>query len=109
MRGRGAYVRNVTVQNVRMRNIKTEAIQITTHYGSSTVAPSSMVPPVFGDLTFENIICDGAGRSIQLEGLPEKPLGRITISHCVFNTKKTMSTQDANDVVVTDVKDLVVK
>ena len=110
MRGRGSYVRNVTVRNVRMRNIKTEAIDVTTFYGaSSTVAPSTVVPPVFGDFLFANITCDGARQSVALEGLPEKPLGRITLEHCVFHAKKLMTRQDAGDVVITDVQDQVVK
>ena len=56
----------------------------------------------------KNITCDGARQSVALEGLPEKPLGRMTFEHCVFHTKKLMSRQEADDVVVTDVKDEVI-
>jgi polygalacturonase len=109
MRGRGSYVQDVTVQDVKMRDIKDEAIQVTTFYGSSTVVPSSQTPPLFMDFTFEHLTCDGARQSVSLTGLPEKRLGRITIEHCVFNTKKLMSEQDAGDLQVIDVKDTVVK
>lgn len=79
MRGRGGYVRNVLVENFDMEEIVREAVQISMHYGSSTAVPASDEPPVFSDIKISGVRCQRAGAGIELRGLPESPMERISL------------------------------
>lgn len=45
MRGRGGYIKNVTMENIEINEASKEAIQINMFYESSTVIPKTQLPP----------------------------------------------------------------
>ncbi|WP_460686742.1 glycoside hydrolase family 28 protein [Niabella aquatica] len=88
-RGRGGLVEKIYARNIQMRDIVQEAIffdmtyavtfatdgvrKIDTTFGETT--------PVFRDMQFENIICEGAKKGIFIRGLPEAPIQNIRIKN----------------------------
>ncbi|MGC4234679.1 MAG: glycoside hydrolase family 28 protein [Niabella sp.] len=88
-RGRGGLVEKIYARNIQMRDIVHEAIffdmtyavtfatdgvrKVDTTFGETT--------PVFRDMQFENIICEGARKGIFIRGLPEAPIQNIRIKN----------------------------
>lgn len=88
-RGRGGVVEKIYARNIQMRNIEQEAIFFDMHY-AVTFATDGVRKidttfgegtPVFRDMEFENIVCDGAKKGIFVRGLPEAAIQNIRIKN----------------------------
>ena len=77
-RGRGGVVEDVRVSNIVMRNIKEEAVIITTFYEKSEPEPVSERTPVFRNIRLSGLTGDAKNREAELSGLAELPLGKHT-------------------------------
>ncbi len=94
-RGRGGLVENIYARNLAMNNIVDEAIFFDLFYsvtfatdGVRNTSPElSEATPVFRNMVFENIVCNGAKKGIFIRGLPEMPVSGITIKNCTLNSK----------------------
>ena len=107
-RGRGGIVENIFIDNVAMTDIKTDAITFNMYYGGKSVAemladgdnpdnvtkmPITEETPIFRNIDIKNIVCNGAGRAMEFNGLPEMPINGIRLlniniiakSDAVFN------------------------
>ncbi|MDO4296636.1 MAG: glycoside hydrolase family 28 protein [bacterium] len=99
MRGRGGYVRNLHFEHIKMGEVEREAIQISMNYGSSTSVPASKIAPTFCDFSFEDISCNHAAVGLELVGLPESPLKKISFHNLrlIADVKeKTSDTEEIN-------------
>ncbi len=94
-RGRGGVVENIYARNLAMNNIVDEAIFFDLFYSvtfatdgvRNTNPELSEATPVFRNMVFENIVCNGAKKGIFIRGLPEMPVSGITIKNCTLNSK----------------------
>ncbi len=93
-RGRGGVVEKIYARNVQMRNIDQEAVFFDMHY-AVTFATDGVRKidttfgegtPVFRDMEFENIVCDGAKKGIFVRGLPEAAIQNIRIKNTTLIT-----------------------
>lgn len=75
--GRGGYVKDIKIENILMKNIQKEAIDITMAYPSSTSIPFSKVPPIFKDFTFKNVQIEKANTAISLIGLEDSLIENV--------------------------------
>jgi polygalacturonase len=95
-RGRGGIVENIFIDNVSMTDIKTDAITFNMYYGGKSVAemladgdnpdnttkmPVSEETPIFRNIDIKNIVCNGAGRAMEFNGLPEMPINGIRLQN----------------------------
>ena len=102
-RGRGGIVENIFVKNVSMTDIKTDAITFNMYYGGKSVAemladgdnpdnvtkkPVDETTPIFRNIDIRNIVCNGAGRAMEFNGLPEMPIDGITLQNVTILAKK---------------------
>ena len=93
-RGRGGIVENIFIDGVSMTDIKTDAITFNMYYGgksvaemladgdrpdNTTVVPVDETTPVFRHIDIRNVVCNGAGRAMEFNGLPEQPMDGITL------------------------------
>ena len=91
-RGRGGVVENIYIKGVSMSDIKTDAITFNMYYSGKSVAemladgdnpdnstkmPVTEETPIFRNINIEDIICAGAGRAMEFNGLPEMPIDGI--------------------------------
>ena len=112
-RGRGGIVENIFVKNISMTDIKTDAITFNMYYGGKSVAemladgdnpdnvtkaPVDETTPIFRNIDIRNIICNGAGRAMEFNGLPEMPIDGINLQNITILAKK--------DAVFTNVKNV---
>lgn len=93
-RGRGGLVEKVYARNIQMRDIEQEAIFFDMHYAVKFATDGERKvdttfgegTPVFRDMQFENITCEGANKGIFIRGLPEAPIRNIRIKNTQFLT-----------------------
>ncbi len=107
MRGRGGTVGNVFFENIRMANLRLEAIVLSMFYGSSTAGSRSDTPPVFRDIHIKNVTCESAGVALAIRGLPERPIERVVLENLQVNAVKGIRCQDADDLTLDSVSGVV--
>ena len=102
-RGRGGIVEKIYIKNISMTDIKTDAITFNMYYGGKSVAemladgdnpdnvtkvPVTEETPIFRHIDIKNIICNGAGRAMEFNGLPEMPIDDISLNDITILAKK---------------------
>ena len=121
-RGRGGIVENIFIDNVSMTDIKTDAITFNMYYGGKSVAemladgdnpdnttkmPVNEETPIFRNIDIKNIVCNGAGRAMEFNGLPEMPINGIRLqniniiakSDAVFNNCQNIKQRNVHIIV----------
>lgn len=110
-RGRGGVVKNIYARNLYMKDILQEAIFFDLHYfvkfatdGERDTRPLvGEGTPVFRNMVFENIICNGAAKGIFMRGLPEMPVRNITIKNSKLYTDVGAELTDVADITLDQV------
>ena len=96
-RGRGGVIEDVRVSNVVMRQIRREAVVLTTFYEKSAPEPFSERTPVYRNIRFSGITGD-ARVAADLTGLAEQPLQGISFTDVQLDTTTGFTIKDAEDV-----------
>lgn len=99
VRGRGGVVENIWMEDIKMSNIPTDAINFNLYYFSKTVAedpltgemivekiPVSETTPAFKNMYFKNIYVDGAQQAVKIMGIPEMPVENIQFKNMVLRS-----------------------
>ena len=107
MRGRGGVVENVHFENIRMVDIRQEAIVLNMFYGSATVAPISDAPPVFRDVRIRNVTCESAGVAVHICGLPEQWIRHVVLERVRLNAVKGIRCQNVDGLALSDVSGII--
>lgn len=96
-RGRGAYIEDVRVANIVMRNIRDEALVITTFYEKSSPEAVTERTPIFKNIHISGITGD-ARIAADLSGLTEMPLDGISITDFNINASTGIGMLDVKNV-----------
>lgn len=99
VRGRGGVVENIWMEDIRMNNIPTDAINFNLYYfgkslsedkltGEVTVdkVPVSEETPVFKNMYFKNIYVNGAAQALKIMGIPEMPVENIQFQNMIIRS-----------------------
>ena len=112
-RGRGGIVENIYIRDISMTDIKTDAITFNMYYGGKSVAemladgdnpdnttkvPVTEETPVFRNIDIQNVVCSGAGRAMEFNGLPEMPIQGVNLKNIVIKAKKDASFTNVENV-----------
>lgn len=117
-RGRGGVVKNIYIDNIYMTDIIAETVLFDLHYnGTSAVdamekgqpAQVELIPvdegtPAFRDIWIKDIVCNGAGRAMYFNGIPEMPVRNINIDGCAIKSTRGIEINWAEDVTMTGVE-----
>lgn len=103
-RGRGGIVRNIHIEDIVMTDIPAEPLLFDLHYGGKSAleaaedgassgfdieyVPVDETTPEFRDIFIKDIICNGAGRAMYFNGIPEKNIAGIRIENCRIVSEK---------------------
>lgn len=111
--GRGGLVKDIYIENIRMKNIKEEAILFTTYYEDMPAgksAPNSNGGevedgkiPHFTNFHISNVVCEGAETAISMTGLPGTPVDSIYLENVNITAKKGFVSTDAKDIFMNKV------
>ena len=125
-RGRGGIIENIYISNIDMIDILAEAIRFNMFYGGNSPIPepeqtvvnkeelAKLMPPVseetpvFRKIYINNVVCRGARRAIQLEGLPEMNLETVVIKNIDITADQGFDAKEVNNIQIENVN-LVVK
>ena len=112
-RGRGGIVENIFIDNISMTDIKTDAITFNMYYGGKSVAemladgdnpdnvtkmPVTEETPIFRNIDIKNIVCNGAGRAMEFNGLPEMPINGIRLQNINIVAKSDAVFNNCQDI-----------
>jgi len=105
-RGRGGVVENIFARNIMMKDIVAEAIFFDLYYfvkfATDGVRDERPVvnegTPVFRNMVFEDIICDGAKTAVFIRGLPEMKVQNISLRNSEFTADKGAEITDAEGI-----------
>lgn len=118
-RGRGGEVKNIHISNIYMTDIVTETLLFDLFYGGKSAvealedgaAPTSTelfeadeTTPSFRDIKISNVVCNGAGRAMYFNGLPEMPVSNVEISDCIIKCTKGIEICWSQDVYLKNVE-----
>lgn len=106
VRGRGGVVEHIYAKNIFMKDIAQEAIFFDMYYfvkfatdGERDERPVvNEGTPIFRNMKFENIVCNGAKKGIFIRGLPEMTVQNITMKNLVLQTDKGVELTDASGI-----------
>lgn len=117
-RGRGGVVEKIWINDILMKDIPTDAIGFNMYYGgqapiaepgaesltqSRQPEPVNEGTPRFRDIVLKNIICRGAERAAQIEGLPEMPIEGIRFEDVQISAHKGITCVDAERIALINV------
>ena len=123
-RGRGGIVENIFIDGVSMSEIKNDALIFNMYYGGKSVAESladgdkpnntDMKPvdettPIFRNINIKNVVCNGAGRAMLFNGLPEMPIDGIHLQDITIQAKKGAEFNNSRNITRENVNITVVK
>lgn len=119
-RGRGGVVENIHISNINMFNIPNEGLLFDLYYGGngpgddpndSKIKVEEVIPPVteetpcFRDIFIKNVTCNGAGRAVFFNGLPEMRITNINMEDMIFtNANEGVVLSQADGVNIKNVK-----
>jgi polygalacturonase len=107
MRGRGGIVENVYFANIRMSDIRREAIIVNMFYGSSTAAARSDAPPAFRHIHIRDVTCDSTGVAIDICGLSEQRIEHVTLERVRVNAVQGVRCREVDGLTLRDVTGVV--
>ncbi len=102
-RGRGGVVRNIHIEDIVMTDIPAEPLLFDLHYGGKSAletaqegeaagfdieyVPADVTTPEFREIYIRNITCNGAGRAMYFNGIPEKNICSVKVENCSIVAK----------------------
>lgn len=112
VRGRGGVVEHIYAKDIYMKDIAQEAIFFDMYYfvkfatdGERDTRPvANEGTPIFRDMKFENIVCNGATKGVFIRGLPEMPIQNIVMEKLVLQADKGVELVDASGIRFKDVQ-----
>lgn len=96
-RGRGGVVEGIRISNLVMRNIRDEALLLTTFYTKTDPEPVSERTPIFRNIHFSGIT-GNAKVACELTGLAEMPIENVTFSDIQLVAKTGFALKDARGI-----------
>lgn len=100
-RGRGGVVEGIYINNIHMIDIPHEPLLFDLFYGGkgageeteeelagrmkANIPPVTEETPAFRNIHISNVVCNGSGRAIFFNGLPEMPIENVTVRNVVIN------------------------
>ena len=112
VRGRGGVVEHIYAKDIFMKDIAQEAIFFDMYYfvkfatdGQRDERPVvNEGTPVFQNMKFENIVCNGAKKGVFIRGLPEMAVKNITMEHMTLQADKGIELIDASGIRLSSIQ-----
>ena len=106
-RGRGGVVEKIWIDNLFMKDIVSDAVSFSLYYMDKSGAAEQVFPvdettPQFRDIHIRNMMCNGAARAMGFTGLPEMPVGDISIEGCRMSAGQGAVLRYCEDISFTD-------
>ncbi|WP_420152324.1 glycoside hydrolase family 28 protein [Siphonobacter sp.] len=112
VRGRGGVVEHIYARNIFMKDIAQEAIFFDMYYfvKFATDSPRDERPvvnegtPIFRNMVFENVVCQGAKKGVFVRGLPEMPIQQVRMKNLILETERGVELIDTRGISLEQVE-----
>jgi len=95
--GRGGFMEQVWIQDVRMKKIRAKAVEIMLRYGDGSVMdPATKAQPALRGFRLRNITCEQADTAIHLAGLPENRIRDVSFQKVTVTAKRGVVSEWVN-------------
>lgn len=104
--GRGGVVEDILLQDIQMINIPKQAILFTMAY-SGAMDEQNIIPediPEFKNIYMKNIVCQGCGQAIQVDGLKQLPIHDLYFEDINIVARQGIRCQMAENIHLKNVK-----
>lgn len=98
MKGRGGLIENLWFEDIRMDNIKEEAIKINMHYGSSSIKPRGDSLPTFRNFYYKNIHSYNSKFAVRIEGIDSLFVDNIHFENLDMQSKNGIFIKNAENI-----------
>jgi polygalacturonase len=85
---RGGIVENVWAENLRLKNMKYEAVIMNMDYTADRNRVVLGKPPLFRNIHIKNLTCDGAPTAVRIVGLENSPVQNVTFTDVNIRSTK---------------------
>ncbi|MBN2295607.1 MAG: glycoside hydrolase family 28 protein [Pirellulales bacterium] len=103
-RGRGGFVENIWIENIRANRTNAHAIAIETNYGS-WFASTGGKTPLIRNVRVKDFTCLYARRmAVRLSGLPEQPLEKISLENVSASGGRGLLCEHVKEVEMSNVQ-----
>ncbi|MCF2501658.1 glycoside hydrolase family 28 protein [Dyadobacter chenhuakuii] len=112
VRGRGGVVEKIYAKDIYMKDIAQEAVFFDLFYFVKFATDGARDmrevvnegTPVFRDMHFENVVCNGATKGVFIRGLAEMPVRNIVMENMVLKAEKGIELTDGDQIRFKNVK-----
>ncbi|MDR0419707.1 MAG: glycoside hydrolase family 28 protein [Prevotellaceae bacterium] len=118
-RGRGGVVEDIWISNINMMNIPAEPLLFDLFYGgmsaieakdagadkdvSTQIFKVDETTPQFRNIFIKDITCNGAGRAMYFNGLPEMNVENVTVDNVTMTSEDGAVISESNGVKLTNI------
>ncbi len=119
-RGRGGVVENITIRNIVMNDIATEALLFDLFYGGKSAIealedgdgnastdmpfkPVDETTPQFRNITVDNVVCRSARRAMLFNGLPEMNVENVVVTNSVIESEVGAEINESTNVALQNI------
>ncbi len=106
-RGRGGTVENIEIDDVKMSNMLTAAIDFNMYYmirsATRQAMPVNEGTPIFRNFKITNVTCESAGTALNIVGLPEMAVEGVTIENADLTGNKAGTMVDGKGITLKNV------
>lgn len=103
LRGRGGYVRNIRYENIDMRDLAEDAVQLDMKYKYATLKSESDAIPEVSNISLKNIFVRETNRAFRVGGREDMPIRNLSIENSSFFVKETGRINDTIGAVLKNV------
>lgn len=101
---RGGTVENIYYANIKMKDIRGEAIRIETDYGAFMASENGTNYPVFRNLSFSHITCENANVAVSMEGTVHQPIENVKLKDLDITARRDMTSNWVNGLAMDNVQ-----
>lgn len=103
-RGRGGVVENVWASDIKVRDMRYEAIIFNMVYGADTRQAMTEKAPVFRNFDIRNVTCEGASTAILMRALEDSPVENIKLENITIKSKRGVVCNNVRNIVFDNVQ-----
>ncbi len=104
MKGRGGVIENLWFENIKMNNIKREAIQINMHYGSSSIQPRTDSLPTFRNIHYKNIFSNNSQYAVRVKGIDNQFVDQLYFENLEMKSKRGIVIENTQNATFKNIK-----
>ena len=109
MKGRGGVIENLWFENIKMDNIKREAIQINMHYGSSSIEPRTDSLPTFRNIHYKNIFSNNSQFAVRVKGIDNQFIDQLFFENLEMKSQRGIVIENTQNATFKNIKSETVK